>query len=88
MSAGNRRRVLSSEERVLWATFTKAIEPLRASADFDAGDDAIPPAPMAAPRGTGERLQPAPQRPAPPLAPLAPLGRRMKRGVARGKRRD
>ena len=30
MSAGSRRRVLSSEERVLWASFTKAIAPLRA----------------------------------------------------------
>ena len=83
MSAGNRLRVLSSEERVLWATFTKAIEPLRASAHFDAGDDAMAPVPMPVLRDSSERLQPATQKPAPP--PLAPLGRRMKRGVARGK---
>ena len=83
MSAGNRRRVLSSEERVLWATYTKAIEPLQVSAQFDAGDDPIPPAPRPALRDTSERLQPATQKPARP--PLSPLGRRMKRSVARGK---
>jgi len=83
MSSGNRRRVLSSEERVLWATFTRAIEPLQASAHFDAGDEAIAPAPASAPRAANLRMQPAQALPAPP--PLAPLGRRMKRSVARGK---
>ena len=38
MSSGSRRRVLSYEERVLWTTVTKAIEPLHASAHFDAGE--------------------------------------------------
>ena len=41
--AGNRRRVLSYEERVLWTTVTKAIEPLRAErASPDAGDERSP----------------------------------------------
>ncbi len=57
MNAGNRRRVLSYEERVLWTTVTKAIEPLRASAHFDAGDDAT--TPMAEPaRPVAEPKQP------------------------------
>jgi DNA-nicking Smr family endonuclease len=84
MSAGSRRRVLSSEERVLWASFTKAIEPLRASAHFDAGDDAIPQSLPSAPRAKAAQMPPpAPAKPAPP--PLAPLGRRLKQRVARGK---
>jgi len=84
MSAGNRRRVLTGEERVLWATFTKAIEPLHASAHFDAGDEAIADA-VLLPRAkiTVNTPRPAPAKPAPP--PLAPLGRRMKQRVARGK---
>ena len=84
MSAGNRRRVLTGEERVLWATFTKAIEPLHASAHFDAGDEAIADV-VAPPRAktTVTAPQPTPAKPAPP--PLAPLGRRLKQRVARGK---
>ena len=92
MSAGNRRRVLSSEERVLWATFTKAIEPLRSSrlplgegdAQSASGEGLeligghLPPHPHPLPRGERKRA-------VPPPPPLAPLGRRMKRGVARGK---
>jgi DNA-nicking Smr family endonuclease len=84
MSAGSRRRVLSSEERVLWATFTKAIEPMHAGAHFDAGDEAIEPA--AAPARLPNVVlvpPPAPEKPTPP--PLAPLGRRLRQRVARGK---
>ncbi len=84
MSSGNRRRVLSSEERVLWTTFTKAIEPLHASAHFDVGDDAIAQIPSSTPRAnTAPTPPPAPAKPAPP--PLAPLGRRLRQRVARGK---
>jgi DNA-nicking Smr family endonuclease len=80
---GSRRRVLSYEERVLWTTVTKAIEPLHASAHFDTGDDAIAQAPAPEPRAKTAPMPPsAPSALAPPLAPL---GRRMKRGVARGK---
>jgi len=85
---GNRRRVLSYEERVLWTTVTQSIAPLReppaAIAEEEAAAVAAPraparvakPAPIAAPA-------PAPQKPVSP--PLAPLGRRMKQRVARGK---
>jgi DNA-nicking Smr family endonuclease len=86
MSPGNRRRVLSGEERVLWAAFTKAIEPLRQSEQFDIGGDAEAPAPaqrkIAVPAIPAAKPAPLPAAP-----PLAPLGRRMKRGVARGKQR-
>ncbi|HEX5213347.1 MAG TPA: Smr/MutS family protein [Pseudolabrys sp.] len=88
MSAGGRRRVLSGEERVLWAAITKTIEPLKAGAHFDAGDAAIPNV-VSPPRAkaTAVAPQPAPAKPSPPslAPPLAPLGRRMKQRVARGK---
>jgi DNA-nicking Smr family endonuclease len=84
-----RRRVLSYEERVLWTTVTKAIEPLRAAVrlapDADgepATEIATPARPAARPKRTSPPL--APHKPAPP-PPLTPLSRRMKRGVARGK---
>jgi len=81
---GNRRRVLSYDERALWSAVTKAIEPLHAGAHFDAGDDVISPAPAPArPTKTFAAPPPAPLPPSPP--PLAPLGRRLARRVARGK---
>jgi DNA-nicking Smr family endonuclease len=81
---GGRRRVLSYEERVLWTTVTKAIEPLRAGAHFDTGGDAIAQASSSTPRAKSAQIPPpAPAKPPPP--PLAPLGRRMKRGLASGK---
>jgi DNA-nicking Smr family endonuclease len=84
---GDRRRVLSYEERVLWTTVTKAIAPLRATArlapdvDTEATADAVKP-----PRPVGPKKASPPlalQKPAPP--PLTPLSRRMKRDVVRGK---
>jgi DNA-nicking Smr family endonuclease len=85
----SRRRVLTYEERVLWTTVTKAIEPLHASAHFDTGDEAAAPAiAAAAPAVRPQRIHaPAPAKRAapPPAPPLAPLGRRMKQRVARGK---
>ena len=83
---GDRRRVLSYEERVLWTTVTKAIAPLRATArlapdvDTEATADAVKPPRPVGPKKASPPL--APQQPAPPLTPLS---RRMKRGVARGK---
>jgi len=83
MSARDRRRVLSGEERVLWAAFTKTIAPLEAGAHFDAGDSADEP-PSAALRVPAAPIPaPAAERAAPP--PLAPLGRRLRQRVARGK---
>jgi DNA-nicking Smr family endonuclease len=84
---GSRRRVLTSEERVLWTAVTKAIAPLRPAARLAPAADGEPamqiakPARSAGPKKASPPL--APQTPAPP--PLTPLTRRMKRGVARGK---
>jgi DNA-nicking Smr family endonuclease len=87
----SRRRALSYEERVLWATVTKAIEPLRAGAtpapDEPAVESAKEPTKPARPAARSAKTihvpPPAPSKLAPP--PLAPLGRRMKQRVARGK---
>ena len=91
---GKRRRGLSYEERVLWTTVTKAIEPLRArpliapdQGDEAAADDsksALKPRP---PAKRAAKPVAAPAKPAPPplAPPLTPLGRRMKQRVARGK---
>jgi DNA-nicking Smr family endonuclease len=85
---GDRRRVLSYEERVLWTTVTKAIAPLRTTAriapdvDTQATQVAVKPPRPVGPKKASPPL--APQQPAPP-PPLTPLSRRMKRGVARGK---
>jgi DNA-nicking Smr family endonuclease len=84
---GDRRRVLSYEERVLWTTVTKAIAPLRATArlapdeETETTADAVKPPRPAGPKKASPPL--APQMPTPP--PLTPLSRRMKRGVVRGK---
>jgi DNA-nicking Smr family endonuclease len=85
---GSRRRVLSYEERVLWTTVTKAIEPLRATVRVAPDADGEPAMEIAKPAHSAV----APKRASPPLVPqkpsppqLAPLGRRMKQRVARGK---
>lgn len=89
MSGGdNRRRALSYEERVLWTTVTKGIEPLRAPALAASVADAQVAAEIAEPeRSVKDARQiaspPALRKSAPP--PLAPLGRRLTRRVARGK---
>jgi DNA-nicking Smr family endonuclease len=92
MSPGNRRRMLTYEERVLWTTVTKAIAPLRAEAapapdvERESAPELAKPARSVAPKRASPPL--APQKPAPPSMtppPLTPLSRRMKRGVARGK---
>ena len=89
---GGRRRFLSYEERVLWTTVTKAIAPLRAPARLAADADGETEMEIAKPPRAAvgaKRASPplAPQKPVPPplAPPLSPLGRRMKRGVARGK---
>jgi len=92
---GNRRRLLTPEERVLWTAVTQSIAPLRDSAlPLDGGSegeglqhlDKAPPPTSAS--TTAARKKPAeiavrPSPPAPP--PLAPLGRRMRARVVRGK---
>lgn len=89
---GNRRRVLTQDERVLWTIVTKSIAPLRASTLDQPDDDSVAeaPKPAAKPARAAKRVTkaapaalPPPKQPAPP--PLAPLGRRMRARVARGK---
>jgi DNA-nicking Smr family endonuclease len=82
------RRVLTQDERVLWTTVTKSIEPLRetpSGAAVDAGAE------MPMPAAKSKRST---SRPAPPIVPpqkagappaLTPLGRRKRGRVARGK---
>ncbi|MBI2713265.1 MAG: Smr/MutS family protein [Rhizobiales bacterium] len=89
---GNRRRVLTQDERVLWTIVTKSIAPLRASTldrpDEDSAE--VAPKPAAKPARATKHVTkaapaavPPPKQSAPP--PLAPLGRRMRARVARGK---
>lgn len=87
----SRRRVLSYEERVLWTTVTKAIEPLRSGAPVATDEIAVEPAkparPASRPAKTIQKtMQVPPSAPVKPAATaLTPLSRRMKRSVARGK---
>ena len=83
---GNRRRVLSFEERVLWTTVTKAIEPLHAPAALAAVPDnaeALAFAEPARPAESPEKAASSLARSGPP--PLMQLGRRLKQRVARGR---
>lgn len=86
----NRRRVLTSDERVLWSTVTKSIAPLRGDTPFE--DEEIgEPATEAAPRQAAKprAAKPEGSKPSAPLEPkpppLAPLDRRLKKRVARGR---
>ena len=88
---GNRRRVLTQDERVLWTIVTKSIAPLRAGTLDQPNDDiaekASKPAPKSA-RAAKRVTKAAPTAVPPPKQPpppLAPLGRRMRARVARGK---
>jgi DNA-nicking Smr family endonuclease len=85
-----RRRVLTSDERVLWSTVTQSIAPLRGSSPPLEEEAPEPPGEAAPPtrhlrRATKPQKQPPalPSKPAPP--PLAPLDRRLKKRVARGR---
>jgi DNA-nicking Smr family endonuclease len=85
----SRRRALSKDERVLWATFTQKIARLR---DKPAGLDPEPDAPETPPPPDKPRRVKAPPmvpksepKPAPREMPLAPLGRRGKQRIARGR---
>ncbi len=87
----SRRRVLSRDERVLWKTFTRSIEPLRAGTQLAPEAEEEPAAlPEPSPASSHERTatrapaSPAVRAPAAPPA-LAPLGRRLRGRVARGK---
>ena len=81
----NRRRVLSSEERVLWSTVTRSIAPLREAPltmqDEKAAEPVVPPAPAKRASASVAAASPTPSSP----PPLTPLGRRMRARVARGK---
>jgi DNA-nicking Smr family endonuclease len=81
-----RRRPLSTEERVLWSTFTKSIEPLR-NVRAAATEIASPTEKQVARTAARAAKSPpaTPESPPTTPAPLAPLGRRMRARVARGK---
>ncbi|HEY6861375.1 MAG TPA: Smr/MutS family protein [Pseudolabrys sp.] len=82
---GKRRRILSSEERVLWTTVIKSIAPLRestASVEEDGAQKASSARPVA---HAAKPTLDTPLLTEKKLPPLAPLGRRMKQRVARGK---
>jgi len=83
---GKRRRVLSPEERVLWANVTKSIAPLREALALDVGNDAkITDLARAAPSGTKPVSILSKSTEKKSLPPIAQLGRRMKQRIARGK---
>lgn len=83
---GSRRRVLTQDERVLWKTFTRAIEPLRASTLVTPEpEEELAAAARAAPAAKGAAAAPPAQAGPAPSPPLAPLGRRLRARVARGK---
>jgi DNA-nicking Smr family endonuclease len=91
---GNRRRLLSYEERVLWTTVTKSMKPLReaplapaqATEEEPAAEVRKPAHPAPRLRKTVAALTPVPPVPIKAAAPpLAALTRRMKHRVARGK---
>jgi len=92
MSARDRRRVLSRDERVLWRTVTQSITPLRDMPDGTPipEDSAAAMAPPVKPRRPAKPSPAAtitpkiPPTPAVP-PPLVPLGRRMRQRMARGR---
>lgn len=88
-----RRRILTSEERVLWSTVTKSIAPLRgplppsedeAPAAPAVESEAVPPVRPAA-RAVKPSKLPSVASPKAVPPPLAPLDRRLKKRVARGR---
>lgn len=88
-----RRRQLSDEEKALWRSFARSIEPLRRkrvpatagrTADAIASDEPKP-QPAAAARGTLPRAKASEEVLRPKTPPLAPLDRRLKQRVARGR---
>ncbi|MEI7805040.1 MAG: Smr/MutS family protein [Hyphomicrobiales bacterium] len=90
MSGDGGRRKLTDDERVLWTTFTKAIEPISRTKKIEsAAPPLVPAAESVKPRAAKPVAQPAPRKAEPPPRKpepaLAPLGRRMKQRVARGK---
>jgi DNA-nicking Smr family endonuclease len=78
------RRRLSTGERALWKTVTRAVTPLKPAA----ADDPVPPEPPgiepASPPPPPRPLPAAPARKPPPPPPLASLERRTRRRLARG----
>lgn len=83
----SRRRVLTSDERVLWSTVTKSVAPLRSgSPRSKTAADEIPAEAAQQPRSVPRAAKPemlaraAATKPAPP-----PLDRRLKKRVARGR---
>ncbi|WP_454915236.1 Smr/MutS family protein [Xanthobacter sediminis] len=95
MSRRGRRRLLSADERVLWALVVREVKPLRPQDDASpAVPDAAAPPPEAAAPPPSEPARAAPRptpakpapslAPAPPALPLAPLEPKARRRLTRG----
>ncbi|WP_238120564.1 MULTISPECIES: Smr/MutS family protein [unclassified Xanthobacter] len=87
MSRRPRRRILSAEERALWAHVVQAVTPLRPAPAAEPGPPAEGPLPSLAEPPAPREAQAAPLRPAaPPKAalPLAPLDPKARRRLGRG----
>ncbi len=83
---GNRRRLLTPDERVLWTAVTRSIAPLHQESSPYSHNDAVPPA-LPAPAASVSRSAGAvkPGVSTTPPSPPPPLGRRMRARVARGR---
>lgn len=90
MSRRGRRRLLSAEERALWAHVVREVKPLRRQPDDPVPPDAAAPPPEAAPPAPEPARvppRPAAAKPAPslpPALPLAPLEPKARRRLTRG----
>src|SRR5262245_46808533 len=82
-SDGKRRRVLSTEERVLWTAITKSVAPLRNAVTTE-DDESSERINQQIETHSAKAESAASARDTPP-PPLAPLGRRVRTRVARGK---
>jgi DNA-nicking Smr family endonuclease len=84
-SRDGKRRVLSYDERVLWATVMKSVAPMHGALP-----EAEEPRPSGvvekpAPKRTARPVAPEPPPPKPAPPPLQPLDRRTRQRVARGR---
>jgi DNA-nicking Smr family endonuclease len=78
------RRRLSTDERALWKTVTRAVKPLKPRhGDDDSPTPEPPPVEPPVPTATAQRAVPVPSAKKEPT-PLAPLGRRTRQRLARG----
>jgi DNA-nicking Smr family endonuclease len=85
MSPRDRRRILSSEERVLWLTVTRSVAPLRPDPSLPEETAEAAAMPQVSAKRTKPIAAAAASAATPAVPALAPLGRRMRQRVARGR---